>query len=272
MDCLPVRPVRAARPAWRRMPALPVAALLLAGSIRPAGARPGDEALATGDQHYAAGRLAEAHAAYSEAVKASPASVTALCKLARAGSELGETQSGDVQRMTWAESVAHAREAVRLAPESARPHMWLAIALGRQALREGPRSRMALSREIKAEADRALELDPGLAGAWHVLAEWNARISGLNGIERLTANAVLGGVPRGASFENAEAAIRKAIELDPEAMNHHLAYARMLKEKKRYDEARLELEKALSLPPTSSALDPRRQDEAREMLEKLPRK
>jgi hypothetical protein len=54
-------------------------------------------------------------------------------------------------------------------------------------------------------------------------------------------------------------------------VNHHLEYGRFLKDLKRTAEARRELEKAVSLPGTSSALDPRFQAEARELLEKLPR-
>jgi tetratricopeptide (TPR) repeat protein len=272
MDSMPVRRARAARPARRRLPALPVAALLLVGSLRPATARPGDGALASGDEHYAAGRLAEAHAAYAEAVREAPASVTALCRKARAGSELGELQRGDAQRMTWAEAVADAREAVRLGPENGPAHMWLAVALGRQALREGPRTRLALSREIKSEADRALSLDARLAGAWHVLGVWHTRLASLNAVERLVARTALGGLPRGASFEHAEQALRKAVELEPEAVHHRLAYARLLLERKRHADARRELETAIGLPPTSSALDARHHAEVRALLEKLARR
>jgi tetratricopeptide (TPR) repeat protein len=272
MDSMPVRVARSARPAWRHLPALPVAALLLVAPPRPASARPGQDELAAGDQHYRAGRLAEARAAYTEAVRAAPLSATALCRKARAGSELGETLKGDEQRMTFAESVADAREAVRLGPESGDAHMWLAIALGRLALREGPRTRNALGREIRAEADRALALDPRLAGAWHVLGVWNQRVSGLNAVERLVARAFFGGVQRGASYENAEQAFRKAIELEPDAIHHRLAYARLLRERKRHADARRELEQALSLPPTGGALDALYQEQARALMEKLPKR
>jgi len=278
MDSMPVRQAthrhrdRRVRPAWRHLPALPVAALLLVTSPRPTSARPGQEEIAAGDQHYRAGRLAEARAAYASAVQIAPGSVTALCRKARAGSELGETRKGDEQRTMFAESVADAREAVRLGPDSAAAHMWLAITLGRLALHEGPRTRNALGREIRTEAERALALDPRLAGAWHVMGVWNQRVSGLNVFERLIARAFLGGVQRGASYEDAEEAFQKAIELEPGMIHHHLAYARLLRERKRHDEARRELERSLALPPTGSALDARYQAEARALLERLPKR
>jgi Tfp pilus assembly protein PilF len=87
----------------------------------------------------------------------------------------------------------------------------------------------------------------------------------------MAANAVLGGVPKGASYANAQSAFQKAIALEPNYVNHRLEYGRLLKELKQPADARKELEKAVSLPATSSALDARYQAEARALLEKLPR-
>jgi len=235
------------------------------------GARTLEEALAEGERAYAAANLDDARTAYGEALKLSPSDVPTLCRLSRVESELGETQKGDVQRHTWADAVTHARDAVRLAPEQAEPHVTLAVSLGRQALREGPRTRLALSKEIKAETDLALERDPNNGRAWHVLAMWNLKLATLNGFERMMANSVLGGVPQGASIANAEQAFQKAIALEPDYVNHHLEYGRFLKDQKRPAEARRELEKAVALAATSSALDARFQAEARELLGKLPK-
>jgi hypothetical protein len=126
-----------------------------------------------------------------------------------------------------------------------------------------------MSREIKSEVDRALAIDPGSGRAWHVFAVWNVKVASLNTMERMAANAMLGGVPKGASNENAEIAFRKAISLEPAYVNHRLEYARFLDSRHRRAEARRELEKAVSLPATSDALDERYQSEARELLGKL---
>lgn len=250
-----------------RWAALLTAALL---ALAPAaGAKTPEELLAEGDQHYAAARLAEARTAYAAALQAAPGHFGVLCRLSHSESELGELQKGDVQRATRAAAVEHARAAVKAAPDSAAGHVWLAVALGRQALTEGPKTKLALSREIRSEVDRALQLDPEIGRAWHVLAVWNVKVASLNTIERMAANAVLGGVPKGASFENAEKAFQKAIALEPAYVNHRLEYGRMLKDRGRKAEARQELEKAVSLPPTSGALDARHQAEAKELLAKL---
>lgn len=247
------------------------AALLVAATFAPALAKTAEEWLTEGEQQYAKPDLVQARASFAAAVQAAPANAHALCRLARAESEIGELQKGNEQRMTWAAAVEHARTAVRAAPETAEPHVRLAVALGRQALREGPKAKLALSREIKAEVDRALALDPEHPSAWHVLAVWNEKLASLNAFERMAANVVLGGVPKGASFENAERAFKKAIALAPDDVNHRLAYGELLREMHRPADARRELEKAVSLPPTSSAIDARYQAEAREVLAKLPK-
>ncbi len=242
---------------------------LLVGS--PALAKGVEEWVAEGDRHYAAAHLVDARGAYLGAVQSTPGSFLALSRLSRSESELGELQKGDEQRRTWSAAVEHARAAVKLAPDSASGHTGLAVALGRQAMREGAKTRLALSREIKSETDQALQLDPNTGRAWHVLAVWNVKLASLNAIERMAANVVLGGVPKGASLENAERAFQKAIRLEPDYVNHRLEYGRLLRSLKRPADARRELEKAVSLPPTSSALDARYQSEAKELLAKLPR-
>ncbi len=254
-----------------RLAALALLALAAAVPPRLATAKTFENWLADGDREYAAARLPEAQRAYAAAVQAAPASLVALCRLSRAESEFAEMQGGDEQRRTRASAADHARAAIKAAPDSAAGHVWLAVALGRQALGEGPRTKLALSREIKSEVDRAIALDPGSGRAWHVLAVWNVKVSSLGAMERMAANAMLGGVPKGASNDNAEIAFRKAITLEPGYVNHRLEYGRFLQSRRREAEARRELEKAVSLPASSDALDARYQSEARELLGKMGR-
>src|SRR6266487_2088755 len=159
--------------------------------------------IAEGDSVYAQGSLAGALAHYRTALKNEPHHFATLWRMARVESELGEDAQGEEQRELISSAVTHAREAVTVAPDSALGHVWLSVALGRQALKEGPKAKLALSREIKSEVDRAIELDPSSARAYHVRAAWNRKIATLSMLERLAANSVLGGVPRGASLDNA---------------------------------------------------------------------
>ena len=249
---------------------LPVA--LAMGGAGAAYAATVTEEIAAGDSAYSHLSLTSAHERYRAALAADSTSFAALWRLARVESELGEDAAGEAQRRLVSDAVGHARRAVKTAPDSALGHVWLAVALGRQALKEGPKTRLALSREIKSEVDRAIQIDPGIGRAWHVLAVWNRKIASLNSFERMAANAVLGGVPKGASMENALGDFQKAIELEPAYVNHHLELGRTLMDLKRWDDARHHLEKAASLPPTSNPRDPHYQQEARELLAKLPKR
>ncbi len=253
----------------RRWPAVLVA-LALGTMPGPAAAESGTRA--AGDAALARGDLAAARREYAAALAATPGDFGTLWRLARVESEMGEDARGDAQRELVLASVEHAREAVRVAPDSAQGHLWVAATLGRQALKEGPKTRLALAREIKSEVDRALALDPGIARAYHVRALWNRKIASLSFVERAAANTVLGGVPKGASMENAVRDLEKAVELEPQYVNHRLELGRTLLEMKRWDEARRELETAHRLPPTSSPRDARYQNEARNLLGRIPAK
>ena len=237
------------------------------------GAALGDPAgaLARGDEAYSRRQLAAANAEYAAALMESPKDIRALCRLVRAESELAEDTTADAQRGLIAAAVEHARSAVAAAPDSASGHVWLAVALGRQSQHEGPRARLALAREIKSEADRALAIDPACGRAFHVRGVWNRSLATLNFIERAAANAMLGGVPKGASVENAIADLEQAVSLEPEYVNHHLELARTYHLAHRDADARREVEKALALAPTSSARDARYQGDARELQARLPR-
>lgn len=227
--------------------------------------------IARGDELLRQGQLRDARAAYRAALDERPASYAALCRLAHVESELGEDAKGEERRQLVASAIDHARTAVQIAPDSAQGHEWLAVALGRKALKEGPKTRLSLSREIKSEVDRAIALDPTSGRAYHVRALWNRKIATLNAVERAVANAVLGGVPKGASMENAVRDLQKAVALEPEYVNHRLELGRTFQMVRNDADARRELEKAIALPPKSSPRDSIYQAEARELLRKLPR-
>lgn len=218
---------------------------------------------------YDQGRLDEARIAYLHALEAEPGDHRVLIELARTESELGEGQQGESRRKLVAAAVEHARTAAATRPDVAECHLTLAIALGRQAMREGPRTRLSLAREVKAEVDRAIELDPDNGFAYLVRGMWNREVSSLNLFERFAASTVLGGVPKGASMEGAVHDLRKSVALSPTVVLPWLELGRTYAELGRRDEAREALEKSIALPPTSGPRDAAYQDDARNLLRKL---
>jgi hypothetical protein len=119
------------------------------------------------------------------------------------------------------EAVARARAGVARAPSDAEAHYLLAVALGYHLEHQGLRRKFALAAEVRREAERALALDPGHAGAHHVMGRLHAGAMRLNRVARLILREVLGAsVLEGASWELAEQHFRQARAADPACPRH----------------------------------------------------
>jgi Tfp pilus assembly protein PilF len=118
----------------------------------------------------------------------------------------------------------------------------------------GKKEQVDGSKQIKSEIDKAIELDPNNDLAYHALGRWHRRMAEIGGVSRLLGNMFLGGVPKG-SFEESEKAFKKALELAPNYVNHHLEIGLTYVDMKKYDLAQQELQKAIELPKTTSKDD-----------------
>ncbi len=206
---------------------------------------------------------------YQKAWKQDPQNYVIAWKLSRAYVDVGETlKDKDKRKEYFKKAEEFARKAVELNPSGAKGHLYLSIALGRVALDAGAKERIRLSKEIKAEVDKALELDPNDDIAWHVLGRWHRKLATLNWIERNFANMFLGGVPKEASVEKAAECFKKAIELNPGHINHHLELAITYEKLGKKDLAIEEYKKVLELPK-KDADDDKYKKIAQEKLKKL---
>lgn len=150
----------------------------------------------------------------------------------------------------YARAERYARRAVRVRPAGADGHFALANAIGRTSLTKGKRERVQRAAEIRAEALRAIELDPRHDGAYHVLGRWNAEIMRLSGVERFFARNFLGGeVFNAASWDGAVANMEKAVELNPRRIFHRLDLAEIYVDLERFTDARTQLSRVAALPP-----------------------
>jgi tetratricopeptide (TPR) repeat protein len=164
----------------------------------------------------------------------------------------------------YARAESLARRAVAVDSTRAEGHFALAAAIGRASLTMGKKARIRRAAEIRAEALRTIAIDPRHDGAYHILGRWNAEIMRLSGLSRFFAKKFLGaGIFGKASWEEAITDMEKAVELDPGRIYHRLELAQIYADRKRYPEARRELEKVTELPDRE-IMDPvyRRQAEA----------
>jgi len=207
---------------------------------------------------------------YRRAVELDSSNYEALWKLARAYVDVGMALPKKEQPQHYALGEKLARRCATLYPDSANGHFFLAVALGRVALYEGGKRKIQISKEVKAEAERALQADPKHDGAMHVLGRWNYELADLNFIERTVAKIVFGGLPSGASYEQSAQYFAQAIKFSPEKPVHHYELARTLLKLDRDSDARQHLEQCLALPEVFWD-DSQHMLAAKKFLEKLPK-
>jgi tetratricopeptide (TPR) repeat protein len=208
------------------------------------------EKLAAGDAAVARFEVDAAVTAYRAARTLAPDNYEAAWKLSRALADkatLTTDRAQEKKLVVEAESVA--REAVRLKPDDAKGHVFLAIAVGKLALYEGGKRQVELSREVKSAAQRALELDADEDLAHHVLGVWNREMSELNWALKQFAQLLYGRFPP-ASLEEAAGHLRQAAGLAPETVSHQVELGITLASSRQWAAAKEALEKAIAMSPS----------------------
>jgi tetratricopeptide (TPR) repeat protein len=274
---LPRRPLRK----WTRARAAFAAALLLVLATAPAAGQsppPPDsaDAIVAGRAAFDARDPETALSDFEQALAADSTSYEANWRAALALITLGAQAPDSVKSpgrdSLYARAERYARRAVLADSMGADGHFILARAIGQTALTKGTKQRIRLASEVRREALRAIELDPQHDGAYHVLGRWNAEIMRLSGMSRFFARQFLGaGIFSKASWDGAITNLERAVEIDPRRIVHRLDLARVYVDRKRYGDARRELE-TLDTLPIRDFNDPRYQAEGAALLRRIESK
>jgi tetratricopeptide (TPR) repeat protein len=228
------------------------------------------ENIEKGDEAFNAFDNSEALKCYQTAVDEDSVNCEALWKLARAYVDVGEVSEKDIMESYYVKAETYARKAIAVCPDNSNAHLELAVAVGRVALMSGPKKKVNLSKEVKAEAENALELNPENDIAHHVLARWHREVTHLSGIEKVIVKVVYGGLPH-ASDEEAVEHFKKAIEINPDYINHHLELGITYQMMDKWQEAKAEYEQIAQLPQKDSQ-DPEHKIEAEKRLKEVSKK
>jgi hypothetical protein len=165
------------------------------------------------------------------------------------GEQIPDSVKSPERDSLYARAERLARRAVAADSLGADGHFALAAAVGQESLTMGKKDRIRSARLIRDEAQRAIELNPRHDGAYDILGQWNADIMRLSGLSRFFAKQLLGaGIFGEASWEGAVSNMERAVALDPGRLYHRLELAEIYVDRKRYADARAELDTLASLP------------------------
>ena len=184
---------------------------------------------------------------FQKALELDPGNFEAAWKTARALTDVGKALGGDAEKEKYIAAGKVARKCIERHGNEAAAHFALAWAIDRLARFEGGKKKIKMAKEVEIEAKKALELNPQHDGAAHILGRWNYNIATLGWFLRAAAKIVYGGVPKGASLENAAKDFAMAIEINANKPVHRLEYGRTLLELGKKTEAEAQPEKFPSL-------------------------
>ncbi len=244
-------------------------ALIMAGFAGPAGAQPDPSLLTRVDDLLGAGSYPEAISILRAAVVSQPDSYDLLYRLADALTENARDATEDEAEPMYEEAVTFARRATEVRAQDAEGWFQLGKALGRLALFRGGKEKVNMSKDVKTAFEQAIALDGDHAGAIHGLARWHREVANLSWVLKAAAKIIYGGLPP-ASNEEAIRLFQRAIELEPDHINHHLELGKTWLEVKDEEKARAEFEIAVRLPMVEPD-DGKNRSEAEQLLARIRR-
>ncbi len=224
----------------------------------------------TGDDYYAQFNDEKALEAYLQAVEMDPTNYEALWKAARALIDVADAlpakdpATSEKQKKMYLQAEEYAQKAVKVNPNDTWGHFFLSAALGKRALLLGKKEQIQMSRRVKAEIEKAIELDPNNDLAYHALGRWHRRMAEIGGVKRALGGLLYGDIPRG-TFEESEKYLKKAVELRPDYTNHYLELGRTYLAMEKKDLATTCFQQCLDAPITTSKCELYKKEAAEEL-------
>lgn len=152
---------------------------------------------------------------FREVLKVDPHNYYAQWKCSELCSRIGNRQKTKEKKNDFFIAAGvYARNAIKLNSGGADGYYALSVAMGRKALIETGNERIKAVREIRANVEKALKLNPNHGRAWHVMGKWHYEVSNLNALERTALKLFYGGLPNATLAESIRA-YEKAKSLEP---------------------------------------------------------
>jgi len=231
-------------------------------------AQTADDMVKEGDQLVRNLKEEDAIQKYKDVLVIQPDNLPALIACSDLSSRIGNRQSDkNKQRDFFTQAQEYAQKALKVDSTSSDANCVMAIALGRLALTESAKKKVAYVRDIKSYCDRAIQLNRTSYRAYHVLGKWNYEVSNLNAFERAAARMLFGGLPD-ASVKEAIRCYEKCRSLNPNFLLNYLEMAKAYKDDDQNEKALSALQTLVHLPVQTED-DPGIKAEGRKMLDAM---
>lgn len=197
----------------------------------------------------------ESFAAFCKLLKSDSNNIDYLINCSYLYSKLGWRQKTDAEKQAYYHKAEYlALKAIKINTKNADAHYVYAFSLGRINEFAGNKEKIVNAKLIKTECDKALAINPNLAGVYHILGRWNRVMAGFGSVERFMINSFFGGVPPGGTYDEAIKNFNIAIKLEPTYILHQYELAMTYyerDEKNDYVYTKVWAEKALKCPINS---------------------
>lgn len=254
----------------RKLLTLAVLGLAILGFTSLVAAQSAGEVVASGEELSKKWDYKGAIAVYEKALVGQANNYDLLWRVADNYVKLGVSADDKEKAPLYQKASDYATKAVAANPEAIDGHTKLAIAQGRLALFKGGKIKVEMSKTVKAEAERALQINPNNDEALHTLGAWHREVATLPGILKVFAKLIYGGLPP-ASKEEAVQYLEKATASNPKIIEHHLELGKCYMVMRQWDLARKSWAECGNLTPTEG-YDKKFQEEAKGLLSEYKNK
>lgn len=179
----------------------------------------------------------EAIKKYQEFLKANPNDQKSILRIAELYCMMGnETENEERKKQQYQLAISHADKLWLLDSTTADAHYAKALVYGRQITYSSVKEKAYLTKKIKEEADKAIQIDKNHIKSLYTLAKWNDEVATLNPAAKAALKVFFGGLPP-ASVEEAIRLYQEVKRLSPAFILNNYDLAMALKRTGKSDQA-----------------------------------
>lgn len=227
-----------------------------------------EKMLKLADEKHMSGDEMESLQIYGEVLERDANNLQALWNSAVLYAKMGYRKDDEEKkRECYEKAMKMAENAKKYHSDNGHSYYAYAVALGRMTTIMDTNDRIEASHEVKTNIQKAVEMMPEFAPAWHLFGVWHSDVANVSPVVKAATGLFSEGLPD-ASNEKAEEYLEKAVKMEPENILFNLDLAKHLLEVDKDQRAKEVLEKITGLEPKMKD-DPSYKKEAKKLLSEL---